>query len=189
MTIAPLYTSLALFANSMAASAAPDPAALEALREGDMRKLTVHTSPQPAAEALFEAAEGGELGIADYEGKIVLLNFWATWCAPCREEMPALSALQRDYGGEDFEVVTVAAGRNPPQAMQRFFEEIAVDNLPLHRDPRQSFAREMGVLGLPVTVILDRDGQEIARLQGGADWASDSARAIVEALIAGEDAS
>ncbi|WP_223877717.1 TlpA family protein disulfide reductase [Histidinibacterium aquaticum] len=171
-----IYTALMFGANVGMADIAE-------LREGDMRKLSVHETPVEAASAPFEAAGGGELTLGDFSGKIVLLNFWATWCAPCRHEMPALSTLQADYGGEDFEVVTVAAGRNPQPAMERFFSEIDVDNLPLHRDPTQQFAREMGVLGLPVTVILDREGQEIARLQGGADWASDSARAIVEALL------
>ena len=114
-----------------------------------------------------------------------MLNFWATWCAPCRVEMPQLAALQRDYGGDAFEVVTIAAGRNMPQAMQAFFDEIGVDNLPLHRDPRQALARDFGVLGLPVTVILNPEGQEVARLQGEADWAAPEARAIIEALLAG----
>jgi thiol-disulfide isomerase/thioredoxin len=114
-----------------------------------------------------------------------VLNFWATWCAPCRKEMPQLSELQAELGGDAFEVVTIATGRNPPQAMQRFFEEIGVDNLPLHMDPKQALAREMAVMGLPITVILNPEGQEIARMRGDADWSSDSAKAIVSALIAG----
>ena len=87
-------------------------------------------------------------------------------------------------GGEDFEVVTIATGRNDPVGMAQFFAETGVDNLSLHRDPQQRLAREMGVLGLPITVILNPDGMEIARLQGDADWASESARAIVAALVA-----
>lgn len=95
-----------------------------------------------------------------------------------------LSELQTELGGEDFEVVTIATGRNAPPAMKKFFEEIAVDNLPLHADPKMTLSRSMGVLGLPVTVILDRDGSEIARLQGDADWNSDSAKSILKTLIA-----
>ncbi|SLN21823.1 TlpA family protein disulfide reductase [Roseisalinus antarcticus] len=174
-----LYTGLALVANTALGD-------ISDLRDGDMRKLAVHAEPMAVSDAAFEAEDGSPVTMADHAGQIVLLNFWATWCAPCREEMPALSALQTDFGGEDFAVVTVATGRNPPQAMARFFDEIGVENLPLHRDPTQSFAREMGVLGLPVTVILDRDGQEVARLQGGADWDTESARAIVAALIDGD---
>lgn len=97
-----------------------------------------------------------------------------------------LSALQEDLGGENFEVVTIATSRNPPAKMKAFFDEIGVDNLPLHRDPRSMLARQMGVLGLPVTVILNPEGQEIARLTGDADWASDEARAVLAALIGGD---
>lgn len=93
-----------------------------------------------------------------------------------------LSALQAELGSDSFAVVTLATGRNAPPAMKKFFEEIGVDNLPLHRDPKMQVSRGMGVLGLPVTVILNPEGQEIARLQGDADWSSDSAKAILTAL-------
>lgn len=176
-----LYTALALGANTATA----DMAAMEALRDGDMKKLNFHAAPQPVSEQPFTTWEGGEGYLSDYAGKYVVLNFWATWCPPCLKEMPHLSALQTALGGESFEVVTIATGRNPPQAMQRFFTEIAVDNLPLHTDPRQTIAREMAVLGLPITVILNPEGQEIARMRGDADWSSDSAKAIISALIAG----
>lgn len=94
-----------------------------------------------------------------------------------------LAQLQRDYGGDAFEVVTLATGRNAPPAIKAFFAEIGVDNLPMHRDPQQAIAREMGVLGLPITVIVDPEGREIARLQGDADWSGPEARAILEALL------
>lgn len=96
-----------------------------------------------------------------------------------------LSELQTELGGDAFEVVTLATGRNAPPAMKKFFDEIGVDNLPLHRDPQSAIAREMGVFGLPITVILTPEGQEIARLQGDAHWNSDSAKAILRALIEG----
>ncbi len=149
-----------------------------------MLKLAVHETPQAASDVVFFASDGGETTLADFQGRIALVNFWATWCAPCRAEMPALAALETAFGGEDFAVVTIATGHNPRPAMERFFDEIDVDNLPLNTDPRQALARSMGVLGLPVTVLLDRDGNEIARLIGGADWESESARALVAALIA-----
>ncbi len=180
-----LYASLALGANSALA----DTAALEALREGSMKKLVFSSEPIAASAVAFVSADGGETTLEAYQGKHIVLNFWATWCAPCRKEMPGLAELQREMGGDDFEVVTIATGRNPLPAMQRFFEEIEVDNLPLHRDPRQKLSREMAVLGLPVTVILDPEGNEIARLRGDADWDSDSAKAIIGALIGNENAS
>jgi len=100
-----------------------------------------------------------------------------------------LSALQRDLGGDGFEVLTIATGRNPPPAMKAFFDEIGVENLPLHRDPDMALAREMGVIGLPATLILDREGREIARMLGDAEWDSDSAVSLLRTLIARAPAS
>lgn len=97
-----------------------------------------------------------------------------------------LSELQAELGGDAFKVVTLATGRNPPPAMKKFFDEIGVENLPLHRDPKSQIAREMGVFGLPITVILNPEGQEIARMRGDAHWNSDSAKAIIAALIEGQ---
>jgi len=175
-----LYTALAVVANTATA----DTAAIEALREGNMRKLMFHQTAVDSSDAVFFAEDGSEMTLAAYEGQYVVLNFWATWCAPCRQEMPQLSALQDLMGGDDLQVVTIATGRNPAPAIDRFFAEIEVENLPKHTDPRQSLSRSMGVLGLPVTVVLDREGNEIARMQGEADWSSDSAIAVMEALIA-----
>ncbi|WP_417526185.1 TlpA family protein disulfide reductase [Marinovum sp.] len=166
-----------------ASANAADPAALEALRDGDMQKLRVHPAPVSVTATDFTDFDGEAMSLTSYHGKVVLLNFWATWCAPCRKEMPMLADLQTELGGEDFEVVTLATGRNPAPSMTRFFESIDVDNLPLHRDPDQAIARGLGVFGLPTTVILDRDGHEIARLEGEADWSSESAKAILQAMI------
>ena len=177
-----LYMALLLGAN---AAMAADLATLEALRDGDMKKLVLHGEPKPVSDKEFTLADGAGSGrLADYRGKYVLLNFWATWCAPCRKEMPMLSALQEEFGGDRFEVLTLASGRNIPAKITAFFDEIGVSNLPRHQDPKLALARDMGVLGLPVSVIIDPEGQEIARLMGDADWGSDSARAIIAALLA-----
>ena len=176
--LALLYTAAVTLANPATADIA---AAQDAL-DGSMRKLVFHADPKPAGDSDFTTFEGAPLNLSDWQGKWVVVNFWATWCAPCRKEMPMLAELQDEFGGEDFEVVTIATTRNPPQAMQAFFEEIGVTNLPLHRDPGSTLAREMAVLGLPVTVILNPEGDEIARLRGDADWASDSAKAMLRAL-------
>ncbi len=175
-----LYAALILSANAGHA----DVATLEAMRDGDMRKL-VFSAPKAIPDAVLLDEADAEHTLAEYRGKVVVLNFWATWCAPCREEMPSLGRLQADLGGDGFAVVPVATGRNPVEAIAKFFSEAGVDNLPVRRDPRQQFAREMAVLGLPVTVILNADGQEVARLIGDAEWDSASAKAILAALIAG----
>ncbi|KIC28635.1 thioredoxin [Leisingera sp. ANG-M6] len=180
-----LYMALTLGAN---AAFAADPAQLEGLRDGSMKKLVVHAEPRDVSAAAFDLADGaGTASLGDYQGKIVLLNFWATWCAPCRKEMPQLAELQEEFGGEDFEVLTIATGRNSPAGIQKFFDENGISNLPRHQDPKQALAREMAVIGLPITVLLDRDGKEVARLLGDAEWNSESAKAIVQAMI-GEQA-
>ena len=177
-----VYTALA----ALAIPAQADVTAAAALRDGDMKKLTFHETAQEVPTTGFTTFDGEPLALSDWQGKWVLVNFWATWCAPCRKEMPMLAELQTELGGAAFEVVTIATGRNPPPAMQMFFDEIGVDNLPLHRDPKQQLARDMGIFGLPITLILNPEGQEVARLRGDADWASGSAKAVLRALIGAE---
>lgn len=189
-----VYTALVLGAISVGlfvalrgeapAPVARDLSAIEALKSGDMAKLMFHTEPKPAGKAVFFDPDGGEHRLEDYRGRYVLVNFWATWCAPCREEMPSLEALQQALGGEEFEVVTIATGRNRLPAIRKFFEEAGVETLPVLLDPRNALAQEMGVFGLPISVILDPNGFEVARLRGDADWSSDSAKAIIAALLA-----
>ncbi|MEM9853122.1 MAG: TlpA disulfide reductase family protein [Pseudomonadota bacterium] len=177
ISAAVLYLAVAISAN------ADDITALSDMRSGDMKKLVFHTEPQATSDKDFYLPDESAHTLEKYEGKYVLLNFWATWCAPCRKEMPMLSELQEKFGGDDFEVVTLATGRNKVEGMKIFFKDINVSNLPMYRDPRQSVARDMAVLGLPITVILDREGQEIARMRGDADWASDDAKRLIAALL------
>lgn len=169
-----LYTALVLGANTAFAGEID----WQAAHDGGLAKLA-QTDPAPVPATQFTDPDGGTHSLADYKGKVVLLNFWATWCAPCREEMPSLDALQADMGGDDFAVVAIAAGHNPPPAVQKFLTEENIQNLPVLLDPRQKLAREMGVMAMPVTVLIDRDGNEIARLIGGADWSSDAAKALI----------
>ena len=186
-----LYAALAAFANPAWAQApeADTRAGIEALKAGEMRKLVVHAEPVTIEQVAFTDEAGTERTLAESDGKVRLVNFWATWCAPCRVEKPSLDALQREMGGADFEVIAIATGRNDPAGIKRFNEEVGVTALATNYDPRSAVARAMNVPGLPVTVVLDREGREIARLMGGADWESESARAIVAALIAAGDGS
>jgi thiol-disulfide isomerase/thioredoxin len=174
-----LYTALALGAN--AASAAD----LAALKLGDMKKLVLTEPPVPAPDVVFLDESGAERRLSDWQGKVVLVNFWATWCAPCRAEMPALDRLQAELGGDAFEVLTIATGRNTPTAIDKFFAEAGVTLLPRHKDERQQLARSLGVVGLPVTVIFDTEGQEVARLIGEAEWDAPEAKDLIRALTDG----
>lgn len=179
-----VYTALGAGAILAPVTAQADLAQAALLRAGDMKKLIFHEVPEATSDAAYQLADGaGEETLEAYRGKYILLNFWATWCAPCRKEMPQLSELQAEFGGEDFEVVTIATGRNSPEGIKKFFAEIGVDNLPRHQDPRQAMASQMGVFGLPITVLIDPEGREVARLRGDADWSSDSAKAVIGAVL------
>ena len=174
-----LYTALGLGANTAQA----DVAAAQASLAGDMRKLVFHAEPIALPGETLVDLEGAERDLAEWQGQWVVLNFWATWCAPCRKEMPSLDRLAATSAKSGIAVVTVATGRNPPPAVKRFFEEIGVQSLPVLLDPKSALARKMGVLGLPLTVILNPEGQEVARLIGDAEWDGADARAMLAALV------
>lgn len=180
------YTGLALAAIiavgvALRGGSEAAPAIRADLLQGQMARLSVN-APVATPDATFTHENGQEAKLSDYRGKVVVLNFWASWCAPCRKEMPSLSRLQARLD-EGAEVVTIATG--PSNAtIAGFMEEIGVDNLPLHTDPQQSLARAMGVLGLPVTVIIDQSGREVARLVGDAEWDGDEVLALIAALTA-----
>ncbi|MGL5011038.1 MAG: TlpA family protein disulfide reductase [Paracoccaceae bacterium] len=169
-----LYTALLLGANAGYAD-------VSALREGDMRKLNFVTPAALPAVAILDG-DGQEHSLSQWEGQWVVLNFWATWCAPCRHEMPSLDRLQAAM--PEIAVLPVATGRNSAEGINRFYAEAGVTGLPVLLDPRSELARNMAVLGLPVTVIVNPDGQEVARLIGDAAWDSDHAKTILTALMA-----
>lgn len=175
----------ALLLTGANAAMALDPGALDGLKTGEMKRLAVHSAPKPAGVAAFTDREGGTHSLADWRGKVVLLNFWAVSCVPCREEMPALNTLEKEMGGEDFAVVPIAFGYNHPGGLARFLDQYEIDTLPVLLDPDRRLSAEMGVVAPPVTMILDREGNELARYIGGADWASDEARAVLQAVIDG----
>jgi thiol-disulfide isomerase/thioredoxin len=174
LSVAMLYTALALCANPVVA----ETAAAAAARTGDMRKLVFHEAPRPLPEVALLGMDDATRSLSDYRGGWVVVNFWATWCAPCRTEMPALDRL----AGTGTTVVTVATGRNPVPAIERFWTETGIADLPVLRDPTSELSRGMGILGLPVTVILNPEGQEVARLLGDAAWDAPEAKAVLDAL-------
>lgn len=150
-----------------------------------MRKLVVHAAPREVPAAVLLDAEDAPHALEDWRGRWVLLNFWATWCPPCRHEMPGLDRIEAELGGADFAVLPVATGRNPLPAIRRFYAETELAHLPVLRDPDQRLARAMGVFGLPVTVLIDPKGREVARLTGDAEWDGPAARSLLAGVLGG----
>lgn len=180
-----LYGVAALGANPAIAAdlTNDDRAALKEMRAGDMQKLVFHREARPAITEGFRDEHGNAVSLADYEGKVVLLNFWATWCPPCRAEMPGIDRLAGEMNGDDVAVIALSTDRHDVGRILSFFDEINVENLPVLQDRRGAVARRAGALGLPVTILLDREGREVARLQGEAEWDSDDAKAILNRLV------
>jgi thiol-disulfide isomerase/thioredoxin len=175
--LAVLYTAFALGANAPLVSAG----SVDGLLNGDMKKLAL-VEPVALPEAVLLDATDVERSLSEYKGKWLVLNFWATWCAPCREEMPSLQRLGAAM--PEIAVVPVATGRNMPEMIKKFYTEAGITALPTLRDPKSALAHQMGVLGLPVTVIVNPEGLEVARLIGGAEWDSPDALAVLRALMA-----
>jgi len=157
-------------------------AEIREMREGDMRKLILHPAPKVRTDVPHTDPGGAVRSLAEYRGKFVLVNFWATWCAPCRKEMGSLDRLRAGLAGERFEVVPIATSHNPLPAIRRFFEEEGIVGLPILLDPQGRLAAEYGTVSLPLSVVLDPEGREVARLIGDAEWDSDNARAVLSAL-------
>jgi thiol-disulfide isomerase/thioredoxin len=126
--------------------------------------------PTPVPEITFDDAEGRTRKLADFKGKVLLVNIWATWCGPCRTEMPALDRLQAHLGGSDFAVIPVSIDRGGVEAIRKFYGEIGVHNLAMYIDSAGQVLRQTRALGLPTTLLIDRSGQEIGRVIGPAEW-------------------
>ena len=181
-----------------AESAAADPvscqdeievaARLAPLARGEVAAFTVAKTPKPALDISFQGPDGQKRRLSDFRGRTVLLNLWATWCVPCREEMPALDKLEAKLGGPGFEVVTVNIDTARLERRQKFLDEIGVTNLKFYADPSadvfQALKRNGRVVGLPTTILVGPKGCDLGVLAGGADWASEDAIRLVSAVTA-----
>ena len=131
----------------------------------------------------FKDADGKTIDMSNWKGRVALVNLWATWCGPCRAEMPHLAKLQELYGGDQFEVVALSVDLKGAEASSAVLKEIKADNLALYVDQTTKAMQKLGAYGLPLTVLVDREGREIGRLLGPADWVTDDAKRLIEAAI------
>ncbi len=140
--------------------------------------------PKPLPELAFETLAGTPVKLSDLKGKVVVLNFWATWCAPCREEMPSLDRLQAAFDPNDVLVVALAVERSAPERIKAFLDEAGVSRLAVYRDATAATSRAVGLPGLPATLLVDHEGREVGRVLGIAEWdgpiAIDAVKRLVE---------
>ena len=157
------------------------------LAHGEVAALTMATSPLKLPDLAFWDAEGKPRKLSDWRGKTVLVNLWATWCVPCRKEMPALDSLQTKLGGKDFEVVAINIDTRDPEKPKNFLKEANLTRLAYFTDTKAKVFQDLkGIgkaLGMPTSILVDGQGCEIANLAGPAEWASDDAIALIKAAV------
>lgn len=150
-------------------------------RDFAVRFVTTRNVP-PAPDAVFSGPDGAPRRLSDFEGRVVLVNLWASWCDPCLREMPALDRLQSRLGGSDFTVVAVSLDRDPNEA-RAFLRARGIRHLAFYRDDKLSLFQALNVPGLPLSVLIDRQGRGIGRLAGPAAWDGPAARKVIEEAI------
>jgi thiol-disulfide isomerase/thioredoxin len=164
-------------------------AKLAPLARGEVAAVKVAQSPLKVPALAFQDAEGKPLTLDHWRGRTVLLNLWATWCVPCRAEMPSLDALQARLGGPGFEVVTVNIDTRDATKPKAWLKEVGIAKLAYYADPSAKVFQDLkGVgraFGMPTTLLLDPQGCEIGAIAGPAEWASDDAVKLIEAALTG----
>jgi len=147
------------------------------------RGFPLHKMPQQVPALVFQDGQGRSVQLSDFTGKVVVLNVWATWCGPCRKEMPTLDRLQGALGGADLEVVALSVDHVGPQVVRDFYRQIGVKHLRLYIDPSPQTMDKLKLLGLPATLVIDRKGRELGRLLGAAEWDSPEMLQFFRAVI------
>jgi thiol-disulfide isomerase/thioredoxin len=151
------------------------------LATGEMAKFVFAKTPEPVTPIAFLDSTGMSRTLADWKGRVVLLNLWATWCGPCRKEMPSLDKLQAELGSDKFEVVALSVDRTGLDGAKKFLDSIKIEKLALYADPTAKNAVELRAPGLPATILIDTEGREVGRLLGPAEWESADAKALIKA--------
>ena len=154
---------------------------LDLFAKDSLKKLTSLENSPVQPSMVFKGPDGTEMRLSDYKGKVILVNIWATWCAPCIAEMPMLDELQAKKSSAIFEVVTISLDRTPEEAA-KWFKENGIKNLPLWHDSTYGVSGKLALPGLPTSIFYNTQGQEIARIPGEVDWTSEEALALVDYL-------
>lgn len=172
-----LFGAVALVAGGAGTYVALQRGAATAPEQGSV--LRMHASPRVLPEIAFVDGAGRPRTLADFRGKTVLLNIWATWCPPCREEMPSLDRLQQSLGGPGFEVVALSLDADGAAAVRRFYEETGIGSLAIYVDPGMRATAKLATPGVPTTLLIDAKGRELGRHAGPAQWDSEEAVRVI----------
>lgn len=152
-----------------------------------MAAMAVRDTADDVSDLQFNDSDGNAISMSDTAGKYRLLNLWATWCAPCRAEMPALDELQRTKGGDKFEVIAISVDGGSEAKPRAFYDEIGLTSLTFYHDPTigvfNDLKKKSLALGLPVTLLLDENNRVVANMNGPAEWASDDAFRLIDAVV------
>ncbi|OWK23972.1 redoxin [Rhizobium yanglingense] len=151
--------------------------------EGAPKGFVLSDVPTPVPDVRFTDGEGRPRALADFRGKVVLLNVWATWCLPCRKEMPTLDRLQAALGGDGFEVVALSVDRQGSETVKAFYSEIGVRNLAVRVDASGQALSALAAVGLPTTILIDAEGRELGRLMGPAEWDANDMVAFLKPIV------
>ena len=149
----------------------------------EVNKFLFYENPQPIDSLEVSDINDNKTDILKEDFNLLLINFWATWCSPCTKEMPSLNQLQSKFEKNQLKIVTIATGRNNPNKIVNFFEEYNLSNLENYRDPKGKLALDLGVIGLPFSIIISRDKKDIARLIGPIDWSKKEVEDLFLELI------
>jgi thiol-disulfide isomerase/thioredoxin len=182
VAFAAVYVMLGRSDNETRSGAAPE-SGVSPLSRGAMTTFVLKKPPAPLPDIRFLNGKGEEVSLASFAGKAVLLNLWATWCAPCREEMPALARLQQELGSDKFQVVALAVDKAGLEGARKFLAENKIEGLDLYADPTAREGTVLKVIGMPTTILINAHGQEIGRLIGPAAWDSAEAKRLIEAFL------
>ena len=182
-----LGSRAALAALLFAVLIAPALAAAQTVRsggEGPLREFTRTVPPRPVPDFAFADKAGRSLSIADFRGQVVLLNVWATWCAPCVKELPALDRLQGKLSFDKARVVALSIDRGGLASVLPFYERLAIRDLAIHVDPPAKVWTALSVKALPLTLLIDPQGREVGRVEGAVEWDAPEALALIRSYLA-----
>ena len=136
----------------------------------DIKNLKIHKDPKKVNDIMFKNSEDITISLDDFKGKLVVINFWATWCAPCREEMPSLDILQSNKNFQDLIILPINVGKENKDKAKKFFNDLQIKNLKLYYDDSVKLANTFSLIGLPTTIFINKEGDEFARIIGSVDF-------------------